>query len=150
MDIEINGKSFYDSSDVFQSSIVLHPISIEIGLNDNQKGSNIQIQMSRSDWYKKGKPVFNISSMYFQGYQDYGQILIGRQISGTLEGYILSRARLTFDELKEEYAVLNVDGFVVKPQDAIIEANEIPIKGTILFKKPLYRLVELEKEDIRL
>ncbi len=146
----VKDQPFYDSLAVFTSHFQLQPTSVTLSLSDEQTGSNVQLQAFKSDWLKEKERIFRTSSMVFPDFPDLGQLLIGRKEEKNLEGYILSRAIFNFEYLKEDYAKLSISGFVVKPQDAIIEVNEIPIEGVIIFKKPFYQLIEIEKEEISL
>lgn len=147
VDIKIGDKLFYSEESIFVPTITMAEKYIAINLVD-QKGGNLQLQISRPNWTKNITAPFKISPTTVPGYIDYGTFLIGKRDAQSMEGYILSKGNFKWLKLSKEEAVLNCEGLVVRPQDAFIEENEIPFKGLIYFKEPIIDFVKVNEEQI--
>lgn len=149
VEVFVEGESFYADSPIFEGEITLTSLGMDLNLV-NEKGANLQIQANKNNWIKNKKWVFHISSMSLPNFTEYGNFLLGRRDENGLNGYILSRMTIECKALSTELCVLAFDGKMVRPQNAIIEEFEVPVKGTIVFKNPKYNLFEVEEADLTL
>ena len=147
--IKIDTDRFYPAESRFIGNINLGSSFSDINVID-QYGGNIQLQMSKKNWLQNDNFLFHVSPNTTMDYPNYGSMLIGRKKAGNLEGYILSRAIFNWTILNEQRAILNIDGFVVRPQDAIMSEFEIPIQGTIYFKQPQIDFNDLDEKVLKL
>lgn len=145
--IKINNELFYSRESKFQGNINLGSRFSDINIID-QFGGNIQLQMAKKNWLKSVKRIFQVSPNTRMEYPDYGNMLIGKRDSEKLEGYTLSRGNFEWLVLSKEKAILRLEGYVVRPQDALMPENEIPFKGTIYFNEPNIDLNDLKLSDL--
>ncbi|AWV99946.1 hypothetical protein [Arcticibacterium luteifluviistationis] len=145
--IKINNELFYSPESTFQGNINLSSQFSDIGIID-QFGGNIQLQMSKNNWLQSERRVFQISPNSTMEYPNFGKMLIGKRDGDKLEGYILSRGNFEWIVLKKERAILSLEGYLVRPQDALMPENEIPFKGKIYFNEPNIDLNDLELSDL--
>ncbi|MFT5886622.1 MAG: hypothetical protein ACI9IP_003090 [Arcticibacterium sp.] len=145
--VQINHECFYPEESRFIGNINLGSSYSDINVID-QYGGNIQLQMAKKNWLQSDEMIFKVSPNTSMDYPNYGSMLIGRKNADNLEGYILSRASYKWAVLNKQRAILKFEGYIVRPQDAIIPENEIPLSGTIYFKKPHIDLNDLDAKAL--
>lgn len=145
--IKINDKLFYSGESKFQGNVNLGSRFSDINIID-QFGGNIQLQMAKKNWLQSKKRKFQVSPNTGMEYPNYGNMLIGKRDAQKLEGYTLSRGNFEWLELSKKRAILSLDGFLVRPQDALMPENEIPFKGKVYFNEPNIDLNDLKLSDL--
>jgi hypothetical protein len=147
--VDINNERFYPEVSRFIGNINLGSNYSDINIID-QYGGNIQLQMSKNNWLQNDEMIFKVSPNTSMAYPNYGSMLIGRKNAKKLEGYILSRAIYKWTILNKRKAILKFEGYIVRPQDAVMPENEISLKGTVYFKQPHIDLNDLDAKTLEI
>lgn len=145
VEINIAGKSFYADNEVFKTKLSFDPNSVRLNLLSNKNG-NIIISIDKQKWYTQKPYAFSKSNLYDFSNGLQLDFMIGKlKTNQSAEGYILSNGKLIFEKFTKDLVILSITGNLIKPADADIEQNFVPITGKVYLKKPKVQLDQMDE-----
>jgi hypothetical protein len=134
----INNATFYDKNLPFRSFMELSENHIKGSLLDSLKG-NVMLVIQKNNWPSSNNLEFTKISSDDYSRPENIQLMIGKlkESEGAFqaEGYLFENGKIKFEVFTKDLIILSVSGFVIKPGNASIKENYIPITGYIAMKQ---------------
>lgn len=134
----IDNKAFYEKNLPFKSYMELSENHIKGSFLDSTKG-NVMLMIQKNNW-----PSSNNLEFSKIGIDDYSrpeniQLMIGKltESDGVFQadGFIFENGKVKFELFTKDLLILSISGFVIKPGNASVKENFIPINGYIAMKQ---------------
>ncbi len=137
--ITIGDRDFYSENLPFQTNVLLLPQLFKAGFQ-NSEGSNLEIETIRDDWFEQRPIAFTMTNGTLgESGGDQVILMIGKMIDKLAlrgEGYFMVNGKIKIPELNQQLLSIVFEGNLVKPSQASIPENYIPVKGWIVVKEP--------------
>ncbi len=134
----IDNKAFYEKNLPFKSYMELSENHIKGSFLDSKKG-NVMLVIQKNNW-----PSSNNLEFSKIGSDDYSrpeniQLMIGKltESDGAFQadGFMFENGKVKFELFTKDLMILSISGFVIKPGNAIVKENFIPVNGYIAMKQ---------------
>ena len=137
----IGNQDFYAEEHFFNAEVQLLPQMLKVGFV-SEEGSNVEMEMARDNWFEQKPITFTLTNGTLEESSgDQVIVMIGKLIDKMAlqgEGYFLVTGRINVPELSHQLISIVFEGNLVKPSQASIVENYIPVKGWILVKEPTF------------
>lgn len=143
---KIDGKEFYPQESIFKGEVSVSDKLLSITLIDQFDGRSI-ISFGGDDWYlsiPSKKDVFSDDQV--NAGVKMGKLTDREKMVG--EGLIMSEGTLTLQEFSKEKIVIKIQGKVGKYSDFEEPTEFKNFDGTIIYKKPVYNLLNITEEEL--
>lgn len=137
----LDNQNFYSKKLPFKSNIQLLPQLFKLSFTDKE-GSNVEMELIRDNWFEPKPITFTLTNGAL-GESGGDQVLltIGKltdKLALRGEGYFLVNGKIEVPELSQQLISIVFEGNMVKPSQASIVENYVPVKGWIVIKKPTF------------
>ena len=139
MQITVGDQDFYPRNLPFKTKVQVLPQSFKASFMDSTF-SNVEMEMIKNDWFDRKPIAFTLrNGVAGETGGDQVMIMMGKlldQVNLQGEGYLLVNGEIKIPELSKKLISVTFEGNLVKPGQASVVENYVPVKGSILIKEP--------------
>lgn len=143
---KIDGKEFYPSQSIFLGEVNVSDQLLSVTLVDQFQDQTI-ISFGGDKWYSRlpsRKEIFADNQV--NAGVKMGKLVDREKMVG--EGYMMSEGSVTLIELTEDKIIMKIYGKVGKYSDFQQPSEYYKVEGTVVFRKPLFRLGNVTEKDL--
>lgn len=137
----LDNQDFYSKNLPFKTNIQLLPQLFKLSFT-NEEGSNVEMELIRDNWFEQKPIAFTLANGTLgESGGDQVLLMIGKltdKLALRGEGYFLVNGKIEVPELSQQLISIVFEGNMVKPSQASIVENYVPVKGWIVVKEPTF------------
>ncbi|MFN4147809.1 MAG: hypothetical protein ACK4GN_18455 [Runella sp.] len=141
IEIRINEQEFYPNQQPFRCIAQILPQGFKASLIDTSK-ANVELDCIANGWIERKPHQFILKNQSIgQASGDQVIVMIGKLKKTpmlTAEGYLMAEGKMEFKQLSKSRLIISLEGFVIKPGNANIPENYLPLRGYIFIKNPRF------------